>query len=192
MTQAALQVREFNGAQIPAAGTFTIDPAHSRVGFVVKHLMINKVRGGFTDVAGEIVIAEDPLRSSVTATVGVASVTTGVPDRDNHLRSGDFFDVEKYPTLEFRSTGLSVGSGEEFRLAGELTINGVTRPVELKVEFEGVARSPWGQEVIGFTAGTEINREDFGLSWNQALETGGVLVGKTAKVELEIEAVRQS
>jgi polyisoprenoid-binding protein YceI len=186
------QVREFNGLSIPAPGTFTLDAAHTRVGFVVRHLMINKVRGGFGQVSGDVVVAEDPLDSSVHATIQAASIDTGVADRDNHLRSADFLDVEKYPTLEFRSTRVSARSGNEFLLDGDLTVRGVTRPVQLVLEFEGAARSPWGQEVVGFTATTEIDREDFGLTWNQALETGGVLVGKTVKIEIEAEAVRQA
>jgi polyisoprenoid-binding protein YceI len=186
------QVRDFGGLTIPAPGTFTLDPAHTRVGFVVRHLMINKVRGGFGDVAGDVVVAEDPLESSVHATIQAASIDTGVADRDNHLRSADFLDAASHPTLEFRSTGLRSRSANEFVLDGELTVRGITRPVTLRLEFEGAARSPWGQEVVGFTATTEIDREEFGLTWNQALETGGVLVGKQIKIEIEAEAVRQA
>ena len=186
------QVRDFGGLTIPAPGTFALDPAHTRVGFVVRHLMINKVRGGFGQVAGEVAIAENPLESSVHATIQAASIDTGVADRDTHLRSADFLDVETYPTLEFRSTGVSARSGNEFVVDGDLTVRGTTRPVQLKLEFEGVARSPWGQEVVGFTATTEIDREEFGLTWNQALETGGVLVGKQIKIEIEAEAIRQA
>jgi polyisoprenoid-binding protein YceI len=154
--------------------------------------MVSKVRGAFTKVSGEIVVGEDPAQSSVVAVIDAASIDSGVADRDAHLRSPDFLEVEAYPTLTFRSTGVIIGTGGEFRLAGELTVRGVTRPVELDVEFEGVARSPWGQEVIGFTAVTEIDREDFGLTWNQALETGGVLVGRKVKIEISAEATRQA
>ena len=153
--------------------------------------MVSKVRGSFTDVSGEIVVTEDPTASTASVTIQAASIDTGVADRDNHLRSGDFLDVEKFPQLTFRSTGLEV-TEDGFQLRGELTIKDVTREVTLDAEFEGVARSPWGQEVIGFTATTEIDREDFGITWNQALETGGVLVGKKVKVEIELEAIRQS
>ena len=193
MTDIALpNTRTWNGLTIPAPGTFALDPAHTRVGFVARHLMVSKVRGAFTKVSGEIVVGEDPAQSSVVAVIDAASIDSGVADRDAHLRSPDFLEVEAYPTLIFRSTGVIIGTGGEFRLAGELTVRGVTRPVELDVEFEGVARSPWGQEVIGFTAVTEIDREDFGLTWNQALETGGVLVGRKVKIEISAEATRQA
>lgn len=186
-----MATRQLNGVDIPTAGTFALDPAHTRVGFVARHLMVSKVRGSFTEVSGEIVLAEDPTASTVSATIQAASITTGVDQRDGHLRSGDFLEAEKYPTLEFRSTGLNVQGGNEFTLVGELTIKDVTRTVELAVEFEGVALSPWGKEVIGFSATTEIDREDFGITWNQALETGGVMVGKKIKIEIESEAIRQ-
>jgi polyisoprenoid-binding protein YceI len=184
--------RTWNGIAIPTAGVFTIDPAHTRVGFVARHLMVSKVRGAFTEVSGELVIAEEPTQSSVTAVIPTKSIDTGVADRDAHLRGDDFLDVEKYPALTFRSTGLVAGPGNEFKLRGELTVRDVTREVELEVEFEGAARSPWGQEVIGFTATTEIDREEFGMTWNQALETGGVLVGKKVKIEISAEAIRKA
>jgi polyisoprenoid-binding protein YceI len=183
--------RDHNGLQIPTAGTFALDPAHTRVGFVARHLMVSKVRGHFTDVTGEIVIAEDPAQSSAHATMQAASITTGVEQRDGHLRSGDFLEIEKYPTLEFRSTGLTANGGNEFTLRGHLTIKGVTHPVDLAVEFEGVTRSPWGKDVLGFSAKTEIDREQWGMTWNQALETGGVMVSKKITIEIEGEAVRQ-
>ncbi len=182
--------REFQGIQIPTPGTFTLDPAHTRVGFVARHLMVAKVRGSFTEATGEITIAEDPTESSVTVTMQAASINTGVEQRDGHLRSGDFLEAETYPTLEFKSTRLTPRGGNEFTLSGELTIKKVTHPVDLHVEFDGVANSPWGKEVIGFTATTEIDREDWGMTWNQALETGGVMVGKKIKIEIEAEAVR--
>lgn len=182
--------RAFQGITIPAPGTFTIDPAHTRVGFVARHLMVAKVRGSFTDASGEIVIAEDPAASSVAVTMRAASITTGVEQRDGHLRSGDFLDAETYPTLEFRSTGLTPKGGNEFTLHGELTIKKITNPVDLDVEFEGLANSPWGKEVIGFSATAEIDREDWGMTYNQVLETGGVMVSKKIKIEIEAEAVR--
>lgn len=190
MADAGLSTREFNGVQIPTPGTFTLDPAHTRVGFVARHLMVSKVRGSFTDVSGTIVIAENPAESTVEATIQTASVSTGVEQRDGHLKSGDFFETETHPTITFRSTGLQTKGGNEFTLSGELTIKKDTLPVVLDVEFEGVAKSPWGKEVIGFSATTEIDREDFGLTWNQALETGGVMVGKKIKIEIEGEAIR--
>jgi polyisoprenoid-binding protein YceI len=160
------------------------------VGFVARHMMVSKVRGSFGEVAGEIMVAEEPTDSAVTVTIGVASIATGVADRDAHLRSTDFLELDKHPNLTFRSTGLELGKGG-FILRGELTIKGVTRQVALDVEYEGVVASPWGQEVIGFTARTEIDREEFDISWNQALETGGVLVGRKITIEIEAEAIRQ-
>jgi len=183
--------RSYVGLTIPAPGTFTLDAAHTTVGFVARHLVVSKVRGSFTQVTGDITIADDPLASSVTVHIPAASIDTGVADRDAHLRSPDFLDVEKWPELTFRSTGVVQPAGSKFELVGELTIRDVTREVTLDVEFEGVAVSPWGQEVVAFTASTEIDRENFGITWNQALETGGVLVGKTVKIEISAEAVRQ-
>lgn len=191
MTTTTPATRTWNELTIPVAGTFSLDPAHTRVGFVARHLMVSKVRGSFTDVAGEITVADQPTDSSVRVTIGAGSITTGVPDRDTHLRSGDFLEVEKYPNLTFRGTGL-VGGDSGFTLRGELTIKDVTRELDLEVEFEGVALSPWGQEVIGFSARTEIDREEFGITWNQALETGGVMVGRKVVIEIEAEAIRQS
>ncbi|WP_229399013.1 YceI family protein [Micromonospora okii] len=183
--------REWDGLTIPAPGTYLLDPAHKRVGFVARHMMVSKVRGEFADATATITVAEDPLASSVTATIQAASIDTKQTDRDNHLRSPEFLDAEAFPTLEYRSTGVKSHAGNEFVLTGELTVKGVTRPVELEVEFEGAGRSPFGQDIFGFSASAEIDREDFGLTWNVALETGGVLVGKKIKIEIEGEAVRQ-
>lgn len=191
MTDTSAVTRQFEGLTIPAPGTYVLDPAHKLVGFTARHMMVSKVRGHFEDATATITVADDPLQSSVVATIQAASITTGQNDRDNHLRSGDFLEVEKYPTLEFRSTGVKSYSGNEFVLAGDLKIKDVTRPVELKVEFEGVGRSPYGQDIFGFSASTEIDREEFGLTWNVALETGGVMVGKKVKIEIEGEAIRQ-
>jgi polyisoprenoid-binding protein YceI len=184
-------IRSQTGRTIPEAGTFAIDPAHSRVGFIVRHLMVSKVRGSFTQVSGEIKVSGDPQASTVTVRIPAESIDTGTPDRDTHLRSGDFLDVEKYPELTFRSTRVVQSSDDEFALIGELTIRDVTREVTLDVEFEGSATSPWGQEVIGFSATAEIDRDEFGINWNQALEAGGVVVGRKVKLEIEVEAVRQ-
>ncbi|HET9518385.1 MAG TPA: YceI family protein [Actinoplanes sp.] len=192
MTDTATATREFDGLVIPAAGTYLLDAAHKRVGFVVRHLMVSKVRGEFAEATATITVAENPLESSVTASIQTASVHTGNADRDNHLRTGDFFEAEKYPTLEFVSTGVKSHDGNEFVLAGDLTIKGVTRPVELAVEFEGVGRSPYGFDVFGFSATTEIDREDWGLTYNMALESGGVMIGKKVKIEIEGEAIRQA
>jgi polyisoprenoid-binding protein YceI len=165
---------------------------HTTVGFVARHLMVSKVRGSFGKVTGTLTIAENPLQSSVEATIDAASINTGVADRDGHLRGADFLDVERYPALTFRSRRVVPRSDATYVVVGDLTIRGVTREVELEVEFEGVSRSPYGTEVVGFTATTEIDREEFGITWNQALETGGVLVGKRVKIEISAEAVRQA
>jgi polyisoprenoid-binding protein YceI len=162
------------------------------VGFVARHLMVAKVRGHFETAEATIVVGEDPLRSTVTASIQTASVSTSVADGDNHLRSGDFFESEKYPAMEFRGTGLKSWDGSEFVLDGELTIKDVTRPVVLNVEFEGATVNPYGQDVFGFSATTEIDREDWGLTWNMVLEKGGVGVSKKIKIEIEIEAIRQA
>jgi polyisoprenoid-binding protein YceI len=184
--------REFAGATIPAPGTFALDPAHTLVGFVARHLVVSKVRGSFNEVTGAITIAEDPIESSVDVTIGAASIDTGAPDRDGHLRSADFLDVERFPNLKFRSLRVVDFSGSEFKLVGELTIRDVTREILLDVEFDGVAHNPWGKEVVAFTATTEIDREEFGITWNVALETGGVLVGRKVKIEISAQAIREA
>jgi polyisoprenoid-binding protein YceI len=170
-------------------GTWTVDPSHSSVTFVARHLMVSKVRGSFGSFAGTITIADDLLASKVEATVDVASVTTGDSGRDEHLRSGDFFELEQFPTWSLVSTGLRA-DGDDYVMTADLTIKGVTRPVEFEVEFEGMATDPWGNVKAGFEAKTEINRTDFGLTWNAALEAGGVLVGEKVKIELDIQAVK--
>ena len=192
MTAPTLDTRPFDGVTIPTAGTFALDPAHTEVAAIARHLVVSKVRGTFGGTTGTIVIADDPLQSSVTASIPAATINTNSTDRDNHLRSADFLDVENHPTLDFRSTSIVSHKGAEFVVRGDLTIRGVTREVDLKVEFDGVAKSPWGQEVVAFTATTEFDREEFGITWNQALETGGVLVGKKIAVQISAEGVRQT
>jgi polyisoprenoid-binding protein YceI len=192
MTVPTVATRTRDGVAIPAPGAFALDPAHTRVGFVARHLMVSKVRGSFTGVSGEITVAEDPADSCVTATIDSATIGTGSPDRDAHLRGPDFLDAERFPALTFRSTRLVDLADSSFTLAGDLTIRDVTREVALRVDFGGVVRNPWGTEVIAFTARTEIDRESFGITWNQALETGGVLVGRTVTIEIEAQALRQA
>jgi polyisoprenoid-binding protein YceI len=172
-------------------GTWNVDPSHSTVGFVARHLMITKVRGRFTDFSGVLEIAPNPLESTVQATVDLASITTGDDGRDAHLRSADFFDTDGggSPTMTFASTGLKEEDGE-YVLFGELTVRDVTRQVEFALEFEGVNTDPWGNTKAAFSAETEINRKDFGIEWNVALETGGVLVSEKVKVQLDIQAVK--
>jgi polyisoprenoid-binding protein YceI len=186
-----MSVREWDGLKIPTAGEFALDKTHTRVGFVAKHMMVTKVRGHFADFDGKIVIAENPLQSTVEVVLKTASIETGVADRDGHLKSDDFLSVDKYDQITFRSTRVTDHRGDELTVVGDLTIRDVTREVALKVEFGGVGTSPYGAEVFGFSAVTEIDREDFGLTWNVALETGGVLVSKKVKIEIEGEAVRQ-
>ena len=170
-------------------GTWNVDPAHSAIGFSARHLMISKVRGHFASFGGEITVSDDPLASQVHAVAETASVTTGDDARDGHLKSPDFFDVEHYPTLSFVSTGIEQ-DGDDFRLAGLLTVKDITKPVVFSLEFDGVSTDPWGNTKAGFSAETEINRKDFGLEWNVALEAGGVLVGDKVKIQLDIEAVK--
>jgi polyisoprenoid-binding protein YceI len=185
-----MNTRTWEGLTIPAAGAFNLDNSHTRIGFWAKHMMVSKVRGHFNDFSGSVTIAENPLDSSAELTIKTASIDTASPDRDGHLKSDDFLSVEKYPEITFRSTKVTGHSGDEFTVLGDLTIRGVTREVELTVEFGGAGVTPWGVEMFGYTITTEFDREDFGLTWNQALETGGVLVGKKVKVEIEGEAVR--
>ena len=169
------------------AGTWQVDPAHSAVTFTARHMMVAKVRGSFKDFSADIVIADDPRQSRVDATVQMASVDTGDSGRDEHLRTNDFFAIEQHPTMTFRSTGLE-GSGDEYKLHGDLTIRGVTKPVTFDLEVGGVGKDPWGNTKAGFTATGTINRKDFGVEWNAPLETGGVLVGDKVTIEIDVEA----
>ncbi|MCE1179793.1 MAG: YceI family protein [Micrococcales bacterium] len=167
------------------AGTWTIDQTHSSLGFTAKHMMVSKVRGTFDDFAGTVTVAEPLADSTVDVTIQMASVNTNQADRDAHLRGEDFFDVEQFPTMTFRGTSFD---GETLR--GDLTIKGVTRPVELDVDFGGVGTDPYGNTKAGFEAETEINRKDFGLTWNVAMETGGVLVSEKIKIILDVQLVK--
>lgn len=169
--------------------TYTIDKSHSEATFQVRHL-VSKVRGRFTDFEGTIQADEkNPGRSSVRVTIQAASIDTDQPDRDTHLRSADFFKVDEFPTLSFASTSVAPAGGHAYTVAGDLTIRGVTRRLTVPVTFLGQARDPWGKERAGFEAEFTVNRKDFGLSWNAALETGGFLVGDEIKVSLSFEAI---
>lgn len=180
--------RTIDGVEVPVAGTYRLDAAHSHVGFSVRHLMVSKTKGRFGDVAGTIVVGEDVLESSVEVEIAVLSIDTSDETRDGHLRSPDFLDAEAFPTITYRSTKvISAGAGT-WKLEGDLTVRGVTQSVPLTFSFEGGARDPWGGARLGFTARTELDREAFGLTWNQALETGGVLVGKQVRIDIDAEA----
>lgn len=170
-----------------STGTWTIDPTHTVLGWTARHLMVTKVRGSFTDVTGTVVVAENLADSTAEVTIKTASVSSGTADRDTHLRSGDFFDVEQFPEMTFRSTSFD---GET--LTGELTIKGVTKPVTLDVEFGGVATDPWGNEKAAFEATGEIDRTDWGLTWNANLEKGGVLVSEKIKLNLDVQLAKQA
>jgi polyisoprenoid-binding protein YceI len=168
---------------------FTIDPIHTNVGFSVRHLMISKVRGHFRSVAGTIAIpAGSDLPEAVDVTIDGSSIDTREPQRDDHLRSPDFLEVATYPTLRFASSSIS-GSPSAFQIHGDLTIHGTTRPVVLEASFEGRATDPWGNLRAGYEAHTTISRKDFGLTWNQMLEAGGVAVGDEVRIELNVEAI---
>lgn len=173
--------------------TWKIDAAHSHVEFAVKHMMIATVKGRFTDVAGTVQSADgDPAAGRVDVSIGTASIDTREPQRDAHLRSADFFDAETYPAITFTSTRIDRVTGEGFRLVGNLTIHGVTREVALDVTAEGRGKDPWGGERAGFSAKTAIKRSDYGLLWNQALETGGLLVGDDVKINIDLELVKSA
>jgi polyisoprenoid-binding protein YceI len=173
------------------AGTWAIDPTHSVVEFSVRHLMVSKVRGRFKEFEGTVTTDSDPLKSAVTAKIQTASVDTGDEQRDGHLKSADFFDVESNPTVDFASTGL-VANGGDYLLNGNLTISGVSRPVSLDLEFFGVSPDPWGGTRIGFNASTAISRKDFGIDFQIPLDGGGVVVGDKITITLDIEAVLQA
>lgn len=167
---------------------WTVDQSHSSVGFEVKHMMVSKVKGEFDSYTAEVEAADltDLTTASIAFKFDVASINTRSGDRDNHLKSADFFDAEKFPAIEFKSTNITK-SGDDYQVTGNLTIKDVTKPVTFDVEFGGKGTNPWGVEVYGFEAESKINREEFGLTWNAALETGGVLVGKDIKIKVELE-----
>lgn len=171
------------------AGTWTVDPTHTRIGFVARHMMVTKVRGSFADFSADIVIADDPFASKLAATVQMASIDTGNEDRDNHLRTNDFFDIEQFPTMSLVATGFEQ-VGADYVMHADLTIKGVTRTVDFALEFDGVGQDPWGGTRAGFTASATINRKDWGIEWNAPLETGGVLVGEKVQIELDVQLVK--
>lgn len=171
--------------------TWNFDAVHSAVGFSVRHLVFAKVRGRFTTWSGSLELNDDDLTESrVHVSIDASSIDTGTPDRDAHLRSPDFFDVAQFPALSFESSRIEALGGDRYRVYGDLTIRDVTREVVLESEFSGRAKDPWGNDRVAFTAKASIDRRDFGLKWNQALETGGVVVGERVEIELEVQAVK--
>jgi polyisoprenoid-binding protein YceI len=183
-------IRVVEGREVPLPGRWALDPVHSQIQFVARHMMVSRVRGFFREFSGTLLIAEVPEESQVEVTIAAASIDTGDKTRDEHLRSPEFLDVEHYPEITYRSTRVRPADGDKWDVTGQLTIRDVTREVTLSVEFCGVNPDPWGKIRAGFLAITEINREDFDITWNQALETGGFVVGKGVKVEIDAEAVR--
>jgi polyisoprenoid-binding protein YceI len=172
-------------------GTYTIDPAHSRIGFVARHAMVTKVRGSFNEFEGRGYFdAENPGRSLLELTIKAASIDTRNAERDGHLRSNDFFDMENHPEITFVSTAVEPIDVENYRVAGDLTIKGVTKPVTVDFEYTGIAVDPFGNSRIGLEGKTTVNRKDWGVSWNAALEAGGVLVSEKVTLEFEVSAVR--
>jgi polyisoprenoid-binding protein YceI len=170
-------------------GVWNVDPSHSSVGFVARHLMVSKVRGNFGTFTGTITIADDPLTSKVEASVDMTSISTGDETRDGHLKTGDFFEVETHPTMTLVSTGIDK-DGDDYILHSDLTIKGITKPVDFELEFDGVSGDPWGGTRAGFSAEAEISRKDWGIEFNMVLETGGVVIGDKVKIQIDVEAVK--
>lgn len=191
MSTSTSPTRVLDGIELPSPGTWRIDPGHTEVGFVGRHLVFTKVRGRFRNVAGTIEVADDPGDTTVEVTIDVASVESGSADRDDHLRSADLLDVANHPTATFRGRTRD-WQGRTGQLAGELTLKGVSLPVVLDVEYLGYVADPWGGERVVFSAATTVDRERWGIGWNMALDAGGLLVSKEIRLELELEAVREA
>lgn len=175
-------------ADMPTAGNYNIDASHTEASFTVRHMGLARVRGGFTGVTGVIVVGEDAASSSVEVTIDASTFDSGAEDRDNHVKSPDFLDIENHRTLSFVSTGVTEQDGV-WKLAGNLTIVGVSKPVVLEMEYHGSATDPWGNTRAGYSATTKIMREDWGLTWNAALEGGGFLVGKEVTIDIDVSTV---
>jgi polyisoprenoid-binding protein YceI len=174
-------------------GEYTIDPAHTTIGFTARHAMVTNVKGKFLDFSGTLHLdGTDPAKSTATLDVTMDSIDTGSPDRDGHLKSSDFFKTDEFPKMTFRSTSAESLGGDDYRITGDLTILGTTRPISIDLEFNGAAKDPFGNERVGFEGKAEIKRSDWGLTWNAALETGGVLVSDKIKLNFDISAIKQA
>jgi polyisoprenoid-binding protein YceI len=174
-------------------GEYTLDPAHSTIGFVARHAMVTNVKGSFQDFSGTLYLdGSDPSKSTASIDVRMDSIETGSADRDNHLKSSDFFRIDEHPTMTFRSTRAEALGGDEYRITGDLTILGTTKPITIELEFNGAAKDPFGNERVGFEGKAEILRSEWGLTWNAALETGGVLVSDKIKLVFDISAIKQA
>lgn len=190
---AATATLEVDPALAALTGDYTIDPAHSSIGFTVRHAMVTNVRGSFGEFEGSLHLdGAEPARSTASIDVTIATVDTGMPDRDGHLRSGDFFDAEKFPLMTFRSTTAEQLGGDTYRITGDLTIKDVTRPLSIDLEFNGSATDVYGNERVGFEGSAQILRSDWGLTWNAALETGGVMVSDKVKLTFDISAIKSA
>jgi polyisoprenoid-binding protein YceI len=184
--------RTVDGAEYPAVGTYVLDTMHTNLGFTARHMAVSKVRGSFKKFEGSLEVAERPEDSKVSLSIEAGSVDTREEGRDEHLRTNDFFDVANHPTWTFASTAIKSVTPTEFKVDGDLTIRGVTRPVTLVVELEGVVKDPYGLHRVGFSAKTTINREDFGVAFGAVMEAGGLVVGKKVDIEIEAEATLQA
>ncbi|CAK7280739.1 YceI family protein [Streptomyces sp. RM1] len=174
-------------------GDYTIDPAHTTIEFVARHAMVTNVRGGFQDFTGSLHLdGQDPGKSTATLDIKMASIDTGNADRDGHLKSADFFKIDEYPDMTFRSTKVESLGGDDYRITGELSLLGVTKPISIDLEFNGVAKDPFGNERVGFEGKAELLRSEWGLTWNAALETGGVLVSDKIKLNFDVSAIKNA
>ncbi|MEU4348510.1 YceI family protein [Streptomyces sp. NPDC023838] len=192
-TAVATAAREVDPALAALTGTYAIDPAHSSIGFTVRHAMVTNVRGSFAEHEGTLTLdGTDPSASAAVIDVKIASVDTGIADRDNHLRGGDFFDAEQFPLMTFRSTEAHQLGGDKYRIVGDLTIKDVTKPLAIDLEFNGSATDPYGNQRVGFEGSADILRSDWGLTWNAALETGGVVVSDKVKLTFDISAIKSA
>jgi len=182
-------VRVVDGRLVPVPGVWEFDPGHTEVGFVGTHLKVSRVRGRFRSFRGRLIVGEVPEQSAAELTIDAASLESGFKDRDDHLKSADWFDVERFPTISFRTTDIAHVSGNHWTATGTLAIKDVARPVHVDVHFTGAAADPWGNSKIGATIRAEVDRADWGLTWNMPLSAGGLLVGRTVELMVEVEAV---